>query len=107
THRHAFLSTAVALAAAADPLLVPVRTTVTFLMERWADEQAADAVGDRRTTARALARAALSARSRAPSCALNFTDHAVTRRIAALQAGPPPHLWSLAGTTLALGTLPA
>ncbi|MGR6973308.1 M48 family metalloprotease [Streptomyces cynarae] len=106
THRHAFLSTAVALAAAADPLLAPVRTTVTFLVERWADERAADAVGDRGTTARALARAALSAGRRAPARALTFTERAVTRRIAALQAGPPPHLWPLAATTLALGTLP-
>ncbi|MFC3574804.1 M48 family metalloprotease [Streptomyces yaanensis] len=107
THRHAFLATAVALAVAADPLLVPVRTAVTFLIERWADEQAADAVGDRSTTARALARAALTARRRKAACALNFTDRAVTRRIAALQAGPPPHLWPLAATTLALGALPA
>ncbi|MBW8700282.1 Protease HtpX [Streptomyces sp. MBT84] len=107
THRHASLAAAVALATAADPFLAPVRTTVTFLMERWADEQAADAVGDRSTTARALARAALTTRRRSPSCALNFTDHAVTRRIAALQSGPPPHLWPLAASTLALGTLPA
>lgn len=107
THRHAFLSTAVALAAAADPLLVPVRTTVTYLIERWADERAAEAVGDRSTTARALARAALTTRCRTPSYALHFTDHAVSRRIAALQAGPPPHLWPLSATTLALGALPA
>jgi Zn-dependent protease with chaperone function len=107
THRHALLSTAVTLAAAADPLLVPVRTTVTFLVERWADEQAADAVGDRSTTARALARAALSAGHRAPVCALTFADRAVTRRIAALQRGPLPHVWPLAATTLALGALPA
>ncbi|MGW2938106.1 M48 family metalloprotease [Streptomyces sp. NPDC001156] len=106
-HRHAFLANAVALAAAADPLLAPVRTTVSFLVERWADEQAADVVGDRSTTARALARAALSAKRRSPSCALHFSDHAVVRRIAALQAGPPPHLWPLAATTLALGALPA
>ena len=106
-HRHALLVAAVALATAADPLLAPVRTTVTFLVERWADEQAADAVGDRPTTARALARAALSAGRRAPSCALHFTDRAVTRRIAALQVAPPPHLWPLAATTLALGALPA
>ncbi|MCW7946255.1 peptidase M48 [Streptomyces hygroscopicus] len=106
-HRHAFLSAAVALAVAADPLLTPVRTTVTFLVERWADEHAADAVGDRSATARALARAALTTGAPGPSCALNFTDRAVTRRIAALQAGPPPHLWPLAATTLALGALPA
>ncbi|WP_055495670.1 M48 family metalloprotease [Streptomyces sp. TP-A0356] len=106
-HRHAFLSAAMALAVAANPLLAPVRDTVAFLVERWADERAADAVGDRSATARALARAALTAGHRRPSCALNFTDRAVTRRIAALQTGPPPHLWSLAATTLALGALPA
>ncbi|MFE9096987.1 M48 family metalloprotease [Streptomyces sp. NPDC007264] len=107
THRHARMSTAVALAAAADPLLAPVRVTVAFLVERWADEQAADAVGDRTTTARALARAALTAGRRPPSCALGFARHAVTRRVAALQAGPLPPLWPLAAATLALGALPA
>ncbi|MET8246415.1 M48 family metalloprotease [Streptomyces sp. NPDC005202] len=106
-HRHALLVTAATLAVAANPLLVPVRTTVTFLVERWADERAADAVGDRTATARALARAALTAGRVKPSCALNFTDRAVTRRIAALQSAPPPHLWPVAAAVLALGTLPA
>jgi hypothetical protein len=104
-HRHALLVHAVTLAAAADPLLVPVRTTVSYLVERWADEQAAGAVGDRRTTARALARAALV--SHRPGCALHFSDRAVTRRIAALQTTPPPHLRPLAAAVFALGALPA
>ncbi|MFF7981385.1 M56 family metallopeptidase [Streptomyces sp. NPDC007901] len=103
-HRHGRLVTAAALAAAANPLLGPVRSAVSFLVERWADEQAATAVGDRVTTARALARAALSAR---PGCALNFTDRAVTRRIAALQTAPPPSLWPAAAAVLALGALAA
>jgi Zn-dependent protease with chaperone function len=107
THRHALLVTAATLAAAANPLLRPVRSTIAFLVERWADEQAADAVGDRETTARALARAALSAERPRPACALSFTDRAVTRRIAALQTTPPPRLWPLAAAVLALGTLPA
>ncbi len=76
-------------------------------MERWADERAAAVVGDRRVTARALARAALSAGRARLGCALQFTDRAVTRRIAALQTGPPPRLWSAALAVLALGTLPA
>lgn len=104
THRHGRLVTAATLAAAANPLLGPVRSAVSFLVERWADEQAATAVGDRVTTARALARAALSAR---PGCALNFTDRAVTRRIAALQKAPPPSLWPAAAAVLALGALAA
>ncbi|MGV4980692.1 M48 family metalloprotease [Streptomyces sp. NRAIS4] len=107
THRHGPLVTAATLAAAADPLLDPVRTAVTFLVERWADEQAASAVGDRRTTARALARAALTAGRARTACALHFTDRAVTRRIAALQTSPPPRLWPAAAAVLLLGTLAA
>ncbi|MEU9238688.1 M56 family metallopeptidase [Streptomyces shenzhenensis] len=99
-HRHGQLVTAVTFAAAANPLLGPVRSAVIFLVERWADEQAATDVGDRGTTARALARAALSA---GPGCALNFAERAVTRRIAALQMAPPPSLWPAAAAVLALG----
>jgi Peptidase family M48 len=106
-HRHGRLVTAARLAAAADPLLGPVRTAVGFLVERWADEQAAATVGDRRTTARALARAALTAGRAGTACALHFTDRAVTRRIAALQTSPPPQLWPAALAVLLLGTLSA
>lgn len=106
THRHALVCTAMMLAVAVNPALGPVRTTVAFLVERWADEQAATAVGDRTVTARALARAALLAHRARPACALNFTDRAVTRRVAALQAAPPPRLWPLAAAVLALGLLP-
>ncbi|MET7984524.1 MULTISPECIES: M56 family metallopeptidase [unclassified Streptomyces] len=106
-YRHAMLSTAMALAAAANPLLVPVRDTVAFLLERWADEEAASTVGDRRTTARALARAALVSQRARPGCALHFSEHAVTRRIAALQTAPPPVMRSVGAAVLALGALPA
>ncbi|MET8690373.1 M48 family metalloprotease [Streptomyces sp. NPDC004732] len=107
THRHALVSAAVTMAVAANPLLAPVRTTVVFLIERWADERAATAVGNRTTAARALARAALIAVHASPVRALNFTDRAVTRRVAALQAAPPPRLLPLAAAVLALGLLPA
>ncbi|MFE2303986.1 M48 family metalloprotease [Streptomyces sp. NPDC059445] len=107
THRHAALSTAVALAAAANPLLVPVRDTVVFLLERWADEEAASSVGDRNTTARALARAALVSQHARTGCALHFSGHAVSRRIAALQTAPPPVVRSVGAAVLALGALPA
>ncbi|MFD3585239.1 M56 family metallopeptidase [Streptomyces sp. NPDC058683] len=108
THRHGRMVTVATLAAAANPLLGPVRAAVTFLVERWADERAATEVGDRVTTARALARAALSAgRATRPSCALTFTDRAVTRRVAALQTSPPPALWPAAAGVLALGAVAA
>lgn len=106
THRHALMRTAVTLAAAANPALGSVGTTVAFLVERWADEQAATALGDRTVTARALAHAALIAHRAYAAHALNFTDHAVTRRVTALQIAPPPRLWPLAAAVLALGLLP-
>ncbi|MFJ3648105.1 M56 family metallopeptidase [Streptomyces murinus] len=105
-HRHDVLVTAATLAAAADPLLCPVRSTIVYLVERWADERAAAAVGDRRTTAHALARAALTAQRGGAVCALHFADRAVTRRIAALQSAPQPSLGSAALAVLALSTLP-
>ncbi|WP_327318886.1 M48 family metalloprotease [Streptomyces sp. NBC_01235] len=106
-HRHARLCTAVTLAGAVNPLVAPVRHAVVLLVERWADERAAAVVGDRAGTARALARAALTAGRREPSRALGFTDRAVTRRIAALQIAPPPRLWPPAVPVLALGALTA
>ncbi|MDC2957670.1 M48 family metalloprotease [Streptomyces gilvifuscus] len=105
THRHAFYVHAATLAAAANPLLLPVRGAVAYLVERWADEQAAGAVGDRRTTARALARAALV--SHGADCALQFADRAVTRRIAALQTTPPRRLRPVAAAILTVGALAA
>jgi len=47
-------------AAAANPLLRPVAAAVTYTVERWADEQAARACGDRRLAARAIGKAALA-----------------------------------------------
>ncbi|MEU9391828.1 M56 family metallopeptidase [Streptomyces sp. NPDC048324] len=105
THRHAFHVHAVTLAAAGNPLLLPVRDAVAYLVERWADEQAAGAVGDRSTTARALARAALVAQG--ADCVLHFADRAVTRRVAALQTTPPRRLRPVAAAILTLGALAA
>ncbi|MCX4775985.1 M48 family metalloprotease [Streptomyces sp. NBC_01264] len=59
--RHHLLSLAVDLAAAVHPALRSLRPALDFHLERWADESAASAVGDRRLTATAIARAALAA----------------------------------------------
>ena len=47
------------VAATVVPMLRPLRDRVRFATERWADEDAALAVGDRRLVARAICRAAL------------------------------------------------
>lgn len=57
---HHVLKLAVALAAAADPLLRRLPALVEQSTERWADETTATRVGDRRLVARALSRAALA-----------------------------------------------
>ncbi len=110
---HHYLFTALTyFAAAANPLLRPVAAAVTYTVERWADEQAARACGDRRIAARAIGKAALAsaggmtagARARRPAgvaavgiagaAALRGADRLrgagpVPRRVAALLAPPP------------------
>jgi hypothetical protein len=62
-----YLFTSVArLAAAANPLLRPVAAQVGYTVERWADERAATATGDRPLTARAIARAAMATTAAPP-----------------------------------------
>ena len=64
---HYLFTSAARLAAAANPLLRPVAAQVGYTVERWADERAAAATGDRPLTARAIARAALADVRRAAS----------------------------------------
>jgi Zn-dependent protease with chaperone function len=113
-HHHAFVSLA-QLAAAANPLLRPVATAVSYTVERWADEHAARHTGDRRAVAETVARAAVAAkRSRGPrsipAAALGLIGRrrtgpgVVPRRVAALLAPPPqspPLLLAAAAVLLA------
>ncbi len=57
--RHHLYIHAVDIAAAANPLLRSVGDAIRLAVERWADEDAAAACGDRRMTGRTLARVAL------------------------------------------------
>ena len=63
---HFLFTTAARLAAAANPLLLPVAAAVSYTAERWADERAAVVTGDRDLAARAIARAALAATANPP-----------------------------------------
>ncbi|MEU0410024.1 M56 family metallopeptidase [Streptomyces griseorubiginosus] len=86
---HRFLLIA-RLAADANPFLRPLRTAVSYTTERWADEEAARTVGDRRTVARAIGRAALISRpAPGPALAGFALPGPVPRRVAAL-LGPAP-----------------
>ncbi|MFJ8467653.1 M56 family metallopeptidase [Streptomyces swartbergensis] len=88
--RHDRFLLTVQLAARANPFLRPLRTAVAYTAERWADEEAARAVGSRRTVARAIGTAALVSRGTpAPTLAGLAAPGPVPRRVAAL-LGPPP-----------------
>ncbi|MQS15506.1 M48 family metalloprotease [Streptomyces kaniharaensis] len=108
-HHHYLFVALAQLAAAANPLLRPLAATVTFTVERWADESAATAVGDRERVARTIGKAAIAARrtrarSWIPSAALGILGRLrprglgpVPRRVTALLApAPSRHAWSIA-----------
>ncbi|MFJ5033492.1 M56 family metallopeptidase [Streptomyces sp. NPDC088560] len=86
-HRHLLL---VQLAACANPFLRPLRTAVVYTAERWADEEAARAVGSRKAVARAIGTAALVSRpTPAPALAALAAPGPLPRRVAALLAPAP------------------
>ena len=98
-HHHHRLVTLTAAAAALNPLLIPVRDAVAYLVERWADEEAATQVGDRDLVARAVARAALATVAPRPApVLLGMHGGVIVRRVRALQ-GPAP---AASGRQLAL-----
>ncbi|HTS96685.1 MAG TPA: M48 family metalloprotease [Streptosporangiaceae bacterium] len=103
---HYLFTAAARLAAAANPLLRPVAAAVGYSVERWADERAAAAAGNRALAARTIAKAALAAsaappRRPAPAAALAAVPGPlrtrgagpVPRRVAALlRPAPRPRL---------------
>ncbi|MFH8800751.1 M56 family metallopeptidase [Streptomyces sp. NPDC017936] len=113
TGRHHRLLLAVRLAAHANPFLHPLRTAVSYTTERWADEEAAEAVGSRLTVARAIGKAALVSRGTpVPTLAGLALPGPVPRRVAALLApAPAARAWppvftavGMAAWTAAAGT---
>jgi Zn-dependent protease with chaperone function len=98
--RHYLFTAAVRLAAAANPVLRPVSGAVSYSVERWADEQAARAVGSRELAARTVAKAALAAAAAPPRHRpaavlaavprqLPASSGVVPRRVGALLLPPP------------------
>jgi Zn-dependent protease with chaperone function len=114
THRHAWWLLAAELAVAANPMLNRTVRAMGHAVERWADEDAAHAVTDRRLVARTLARTALLVRAAPPVPeSLPATGGDVPGRVRALLEPPPrPRVIPLAvlavllvATTVAAGTV--
>ena len=108
--RHHLFAAVTRLAAAANPLLIPVTRAVDYTVERWADEHAAAVTSDRKLVARTIGQVALLAgtgRRRRAGLSLGIIGPAlgiirpgsarvslawagpVPRRVAALLAAPP------------------
>lgn len=86
TGRHHLFLAAGACAAVLHPMLRGLREPLAYALERWADESAARAAGDRRLVAHAIGRAALAAGApgRRPGFLPGATAGPVPRRVAAL-----------------------
>ncbi len=89
-HHHHWHNTVVSVAAALNPMLAALPAAVGLATERWADESAARAAGDRKVAAAALARAALLGRpsARMPVGAMAAGGADVVVRVRALLAEP-------------------
>ncbi len=89
--RHHLFATVAHLAAAANPLLLPVARSVEYTVERWADEHAAAVTGDRRLVAETIGQVALlaSPRRRTTGIALGIV-RSPSRRVSVAWAGPVP-----------------
>ena len=87
THRHDRYLLVSQLAQAAVPFLRPLAARLQFSIERWADEAAVRACGDRRFVARTLGKVALHGLT--PVGVPSFAGLGVSARMAALLAPPP------------------
>lgn len=109
--RHHWLRAATEVCAALNPLLIPVREAVAYLVERSADEHAATVTGSRELVARTLTKAALAGGSPThPSGSpgpLRFTGCGVSARVAALHCDPPRPEPLVPSGVLALGVATA
>ena len=88
--RHHLFTTVAHLAAAANPVLLPLARAVDYTVERWADEHAARVTGDRRLVAVTIGRVAMLATpGRRPAATLGMV-RAGSRRVSLAWAGPVP-----------------
>jgi Zn-dependent protease with chaperone function len=105
--RHHRLRAITEVCAAVNPVLIPVREAVAYLVERSADEHAATVTGSRELVARALTKAALAsgAANGIPAwpATLRFTGRGVSARVAALHCDPPRPEPLVASSVLVLG----
>ena len=90
SNRHGRYLWAARMSESFAPWLRPFTRAIRFELERWADETAAAACGDRDLVACTIAKVALAGRDRTP--ALSFGAHEVIRRVEAMLNPPPARI---------------
>ncbi|MEU0490824.1 M56 family metallopeptidase [Nocardiopsis sp. NPDC006139] len=88
-HRHHVYTTLGALSAAVFPPLGTLQKSLRLALERWADEDAAQATGSRELVAHTIARVALAAPDPRPTWHLALADSHVVQRVRALLGEAP------------------
>ncbi len=104
SNRHDRFIHAADLAAGVFPPLALLASRVRYATERWADEDAVVAVGDRGVVACAVARAALAQGDLDPRAMSALAGHGVRRRVEVLRCDPPPRR-AMAAVTALVGVL--
>ncbi|MER5628318.1 M56 family metallopeptidase [Streptosporangium sp. NPDC002544] len=102
-HRHHIYLAISAIASKIFPPLAYPHRSLRFVLERWADEEAAAAVGDRILTARTIGRVALANPQSAAGPHPALADSHVVQRVEALLGKTPSHN-RLTGPVLLSGT---
>lgn len=102
-HRHHVYAILGALSAAVFPPLNSTQRSLRLALERWADEDAAAATGDRELVAHTIARVALAAPAPRSAWHLAFAQSQVVHRVEAL-LGDAPSGSRVAGPALVGGT---
>ncbi len=101
-HRYVLLAEVVE---AVCPVVGRLADRLRWALERWADETAATAVGDRRAAASAIARAALASSGMRSSALLGLGHDSVSARVDALLNPPPATRLPAALALIASGSL--
>lgn len=102
-HGHHVYTVLGAFSAAVFPPLNPLHRSLRLALERWADEDAAAATGDRELVAHTIARVALAAPAPRSTWHLAFAQSPVVHRVEAL-LGDAPSGSPVAGPALLGGT---
>jgi hypothetical protein len=105
-HRHGGYVLVGSIIGTLVPWLRPAVSRLRYLLERWADEDAASAVGDRTLVARTIARASLLDRVTPALAVPAFHDGATVDRVRAMLLPAPPRpifaeVVAFGGTTVA------